>query len=388
MIKRILLFLIAGAAFAQPPVQRMASIANASSTGTVLNKLAKLTGAPSTAVVTTAGDTSGAIGIVIAGAGTTGNATIQEDGQHTCVFDGATTANHYVKQSASVNGDCTDAGASLPTSGQVVGVVLSTNGGAGTYLIDMALRQAAVPIATPVTENLGGTGANNTTGAAGHVLRSNGTHYVDSAIQTADVPNPLNQNTTGTAGSLSAVLVESLGGTGANNTPGSAGHVLRSNGTHYVDSAIQSGDLPALSTTVNGVTCTIGSTCTVTNTRNIGAAFGSFQSGASALTGSLTACVPTYYSGTITGVELIADVSGSVTVDVKTVAHTSWTGTSSVSAITASAIPALSSAAQYTDTTLTGWTTSLTAGTDVCFVLTSPTTVAGVSVNLKIAVTN
>jgi hypothetical protein len=37
---------------------------------------------------------------------------------------------------------------------------------------------------------------------AGHYLRNNGTDYVDSAIQSADVPT-LNQNTTGTAGSLS-----------------------------------------------------------------------------------------------------------------------------------------------------------------------------------------
>lgn len=120
----------------------------------------------------------------------------------------------------------------------------------------------------------------------------------------------------------------------------------------------------------------------------IGASFGSFQSGATALSGSLTACVPTYYTGTIQSVELISDVSGSVTVDVKTVAHSSWTGTASATSITASAIPALSSAARYTDSTLTGWTTSVTAGTDFCFVLTSPTTVAGVTISLKLAVTN
>jgi hypothetical protein len=49
-----------------------------------------------------------------------------------------------------------------------------------------------------VPEANGGTGANNTPGAAGHVLRSNGTHYLDSAIQVADVPT-LNQNSTGLA---------------------------------------------------------------------------------------------------------------------------------------------------------------------------------------------
>lgn len=121
------------------------------------------------------------------------------------------------------------------------------------------------------------------------------------------------------------------------------------------------------------------------NIRTIGASFGAFQSGATALSGTLTYCVPTYFSGTIQSVELIGDVSGSVTVDVLTVAHTSWTGTASASSITAAAIPALASAARFTDTTLTGWTTSVTAGTDFCFAMSSPTTVAGVSITLKVA---
>jgi hypothetical protein len=128
-----------------------------------------------------------------------------------------------------------------------------------------------------------------------------------------------------------------------------------------------------------------GGATTNQNIRTIGAFFGSFQSGATALSGTLTACVPTYFSGTIQSVELIGDVVGSVTVDVLTVAHTSWTGTASASSITAAAIPALSSAARYTDSTLTGWTTSFAAGTDVCFAMTSPTTIAGVSIAVKIA---
>ena len=97
--------------------------------------------------------------------------------------------------------------------------------------------------------------------------------------------------------------------------------------------------------------------------RTIGASFGSFQSGASALTAAATACVPTYFSGTIQSVEIIADVTGIATIDVKTVAHSSWTGTASTSSITASDIPTLvGGSAVYTDTTLTGWTTALPAG--------------------------
>lgn len=109
------------------------SIANASSTGTTVNKLAKLTGAPSTAVITSTSDTGGAIGIVVAGAGTSGSALVQFAGTASCVFDGATTAGDYVQISSGTNGDCTDAGATKPTSGQLIGRVLSTNGSGGTY---------------------------------------------------------------------------------------------------------------------------------------------------------------------------------------------------------------------------------------------------------------
>jgi len=112
------------------------TIANDASTGTTLNKLAKLTGAPSTAIIAGASDTGGVVGVVTAGAGTTGNATIQIAGTVSCVFDGATTAGHYVQISGTA-GDCHDSGATYPTSGQAVGRVLSTNVGGGTYSMDL-----------------------------------------------------------------------------------------------------------------------------------------------------------------------------------------------------------------------------------------------------------
>ena len=111
-------------------------VANASSTGTTVNKFAKLTGAPSTAVISSNGDTDGAIGVVTSGAGTTGSATITILGQASCVFDGATTAGDYVTIAAT-GGGCHDAGATYPTGTTVYGRVLSTNGGAGTYVIEL-----------------------------------------------------------------------------------------------------------------------------------------------------------------------------------------------------------------------------------------------------------
>ena len=114
------------------------TLANAASTGTTVNTLTIMTGAPSTAVIATTASTGGVVGITVAGAGTTGNATIQILGQAACVFSGATTAGDYVQISGVTGGDCVDAGSTYPTSGgQVIGRVLSTNGGAGTYQVDL-----------------------------------------------------------------------------------------------------------------------------------------------------------------------------------------------------------------------------------------------------------
>jgi hypothetical protein len=114
------------------------TISNASSTGTTVNMLTKLTGAPSTAIITATTDTGGAIGITTAGAGTSGTATITTAGKISCVFDGATTAGDYVQISSSTAGNCHDTGAATyPSSGQVLGRVLSTNGSGGTYTLDL-----------------------------------------------------------------------------------------------------------------------------------------------------------------------------------------------------------------------------------------------------------
>jgi hypothetical protein len=107
-------------------------IPNEGSTGTTLNKLAKLTGAPATAILASTADATGIIGVAVDGAGTTGNAQIARGGQGNCVFDGRTVAGDYVQISSTVAGDCHDAGAIMPSSGQIIGRALSTNASAGT----------------------------------------------------------------------------------------------------------------------------------------------------------------------------------------------------------------------------------------------------------------
>jgi hypothetical protein len=125
---------------------------NDATTGTGLNFLAKLNGAnPSCAIKTTAADTAGVMGVVVGGSGTTGNAVIAYKGFASCSFDGSSTAGDYVQISSTNAGDCHDAGASYPSSGQVLGRVLSTNSGAGTYgfMLGGEAQAAASPYSIP-----------------------------------------------------------------------------------------------------------------------------------------------------------------------------------------------------------------------------------------------
>jgi hypothetical protein len=138
-------------------------VTNDATTGTAFNRPVKYTGAAH-AIITGISDTSGIIGICVMGCGNTGTATVQQSSGAFCAFDGATTASDYVQNSPSINGDCTDAGASFPISGgQVLGRVTSTNSGAGAYGIDLfgpeiQGRGALCSNYTPVTVN-----ANTTT---------------------------------------------------------------------------------------------------------------------------------------------------------------------------------------------------------------------------------
>src|SRR5579859_508040 len=99
-------------------------------TGTANLQLAKLNGGK--VVAAAPGDTSGVIGIVISGAGVSGNAVVAIYGQANCIFDTATTTpGDYVQIGAA--GQCHDSGStSFPASGQVVGRVLTNNSGRGT----------------------------------------------------------------------------------------------------------------------------------------------------------------------------------------------------------------------------------------------------------------
>lgn len=125
-------------------------IPNANPTGTTTATVTILINTTSQASIATNTTTTGAIGICVASCSNAGTATIQQSGTVPCAFDGATVAGHYVSISSTLGGDCHDAGASPANGVQVIGQVLSTNGGAGTYQIDLYPPGLITPINNPL----------------------------------------------------------------------------------------------------------------------------------------------------------------------------------------------------------------------------------------------
>jgi hypothetical protein len=106
--------------------------------------------------------------------------------------------------------------------------------------------------------------------------------------------------------------------------------------------------------------------------------------GGSAITTGSKGYVYIPYACTINSATLLADQSSSIVIDVK---KSTYSGFPTTSSIAASAKPTLSSAQKSTDSTLTGWTTSVAAGDCIEFVVDSITTCTRVHLTLKVTKT-
>jgi len=89
------------------------------------------------------------------------------------------------------------------------------------------------------------------------------------------------------------------------------------------------------------------------------------------------------FACTITQVTTLAAQSGSIVVDIWKDTYANFPPTVA-DTITASAKPTLSTATKAQDSTLTGWTTSIAAGSVLRFNVDSATTVERVTVSLKV----
>lgn len=101
--------------------------------------------------------------------------------------------------------------------------------------------------------------------------------------------------------------------------------------------------------------------------QDVGRYFGAiFDGGGSAIAANKKAYVRVSVSGTIVSAYIMADVSGTISVEVWKDTFANFPPTVA-DKISASAPIALSSAQSGENTTLTGWTTTVTAGDVLCF---------------------
>jgi hypothetical protein len=123
-------------------------LCNDTGTGTIVNGLAVLSTA-GCALKPTSAVTGGAIGVVIANAGTSGVVTLARAGSAFCSFDGsATVVGDYVVPSSTASGGfyplCHDAGTTQPTGIQVLGRVLQASSGSATVQMFLDMPGSSV----------------------------------------------------------------------------------------------------------------------------------------------------------------------------------------------------------------------------------------------------
>lgn len=103
--------------------------------------------------------------------------------------------------------------------------------------------------------------------------------------------------------------------------------------------------------------------------------------GGSVITTGLKGFLEVPFAMTLTGVTILADQSGSAVIDIWKDTYANFPPTV-LDTITASAKPTISSAVKTKDTTLTGWTTSVSAGDILAFNVDSASTVQRLTIAL------
>lgn len=163
------------------------------------------------------------------------------------------------------------------------------------------------------------------------------------------------------------IIYGGASGTGTRLANGSAGNVLQSNGTTTAPSWFD-----VSNSRIAAITCVI-------------------DGGGSAITTGVKVDIVVPYACTINNATTLVDQSGSIVIDIFkcTYAQFDAGATHPVSGdkITASAPPTVSSATKAQDTTLTGWTTSISAGDVLRFNVNSITTVTRATLVLKVTKT-
>ena len=154
-----------------------------------------------------------------------------------------------------------------------------------------------------------------------------------------------------------------------------SGQLIVGGGTTVVTVSDLTGDV----TTSGSVATTLK---TAAKTRAIGI---TIDGGGSAITTGIKGDIYVPFACTITAVTMLADQSGSIVVDIWKDTYANYPPTDADS-ITASAVPTITTAVKSQDTSLTGWTTSVSAGDTLRFNVDSVTTIERVTLVLTVTI--
>jgi hypothetical protein len=173
---------------------------------------------------------------------------------------------------------------------------------------------------------------------------------------------------------------------GANASGLNVGAVASDPGTPSDGDVWYESTTPALKARISGSTVTLGAAGS-TPARPLGITIGD---GVNVITTGVKGFIQVPYGGTITAVTVLSTdasaTAGSIVVDIWKDVFANYPPTDADS-ITASAPPTLSSASSSQDSTLTGWTTAISANDVLGFNVDSATTVTRVVVQLTVSPT-
>lgn len=105
------------------------------------------------------------------------------------------------------------------------------------------------------------------------------------------------------------------------------------------------------------------------------------DNGASVVTTGVKADIPLFFNCNVTGVEILANLSGGLILDIQRGTYGQFPTTSSIAA---SSKPTMNSAIKYLDQTLTGWTLNLSGGDVLRFIVNSSSTITRFTFALRL----
>jgi hypothetical protein len=218
-----------------------------------------------------------------------------------------------------------------------------------------------------------------------HVLSSasglQGLIVQGAASQTANLQEWQNSSTT---------VLSFIDSSGKINLPNTGLRIADTNASHYLVVAPGSNITADRTLTVTtgdaDRTLTINSNATVSSNTAIATITFIIDGGGATIATGVKGDLEIPFGCTINQVSMMADQSGSIVVDIW---KDSWANYPPTVAdtITASAKPTISSATKSQDATLTGWTTSITAGDTLRFNVDSATTIQRLTISLKVTKT-